>query len=83
MGSVVDHTDGLSMEFSQWRFNLRSSNTKPVLRLNVEFCGDECLLREKTAELLSVEFHDIVNESFTDKRYHVKNVSHMASIISQ
>jgi phosphomannomutase/phosphomannomutase/phosphoglucomutase len=56
LGNVmnVDHTDGLSMEFEKWRFNLRSSNTEPVLRLNVESRGDEQLMRRKTAEILSL-----------------------------
>ncbi|MBF0560173.1 MAG: phosphomannomutase [Nitrospirae bacterium] len=50
----VDYTDGLSMEFPEWRFNLRCSNTEPVVRLNVETKGDEGLLREKTEEILSL-----------------------------
>ena len=50
----VDHTDGLSMEFDAWRFNLRASNTEPLVRLNVESRGDEALMREKTAELLAL-----------------------------
>ena len=49
-----DYTDGLSMEFDRWRFNLRSSNTEPVLRLNVESRGDEELMKQKTAELLEI-----------------------------
>lgn len=49
---AIDHTDGLSMEFADWRFNLRSSNTEPVLRLNVESRGDLELMERKTAELL-------------------------------
>jgi phosphomannomutase len=49
----VDHTDGLSIEFDDWRFNLRTSNTEPLVRLNVESRGDEALMREKTAELLA------------------------------
>ena len=48
----VDFTDGLSMEFDQWRFNLRASNTEPLVRLNVETRGSEALMRDKTAELL-------------------------------
>ena len=48
----IDHTDGLSMEFDDWRFNLRASNTEPVVRLNVESRGNEALMREKTEELL-------------------------------
>lgn len=50
----VDRTDGLSMEFDCWRFNLRSSNTEPLLRLNVESRGDCVLMQEKTNELLSL-----------------------------
>ena len=48
----IDFTDGLSMEFAQWRLNLRSSNTEPLVRLNVEARGSEVLMREKTAEVL-------------------------------
>lgn len=48
----VDHTDGVSIELSDWRFNLRMSNTEPVVRLNVESRGDRTLMEEKTAELL-------------------------------
>lgn len=43
--------DGLSMAFSHWRFNLRPSNTEPLLRLNMETRGDEKLLAVKLAEL--------------------------------
>jgi len=48
----IDFTDGLSMEFDQWRLNLRGSNTEPLVRLNVESRGDERLMKEKTAEVL-------------------------------
>jgi phosphomannomutase len=48
----VDYTDGLSMEFEQWRFNLRSSNTEPLVRLNVEARDSEQLMRQQTAEVL-------------------------------
>jgi len=48
----MDYTDGLSMEFDRWRFNLRGSNTEPLVRLNVESRGDAALMQEKTAELL-------------------------------
>jgi phosphomannomutase len=51
---TVDLTDGLSMEFPQWRFNLRGSNTEPLVRLNVESRADEPLMRAKTAELLAL-----------------------------
>jgi phosphomannomutase len=50
----VDHTDGLSVEFHDWRFNLRASNTEPLVRLNVESRGDEALMQEKTRELLAL-----------------------------
>jgi phosphomannomutase/phosphomannomutase/phosphoglucomutase len=50
----IDFTDGLSLEFPQWRFNLRSSNTEPLVRLNVESRGDPGLMQEKTAELLAL-----------------------------
>ncbi|MFB9223281.1 phosphomannomutase [Paracoccus cavernae] len=46
-----DEMDGLSLAFAQWRFNLRASNTEPVLRLNVEARGDAVLLAQKVAEL--------------------------------
>ena len=49
---ITDFTDGLSMEFDRWRFNLRGSNTEPLVRLNVESRGDAALMQEKTAELL-------------------------------
>ena len=49
----VSHIDGLSIAYPDWRFNLRRSNTEPVVRLNVESRGDEALMREKTAELLA------------------------------
>jgi phosphomannomutase len=48
----VDFTDGLSVEFAQWRFNLRGSNTEPLVRLNVESRGSTALMQEKTEELL-------------------------------
>ena len=51
---AVDKTDGLSFEFSTWRFNIRSSNTEPVVRLNVESRGSKELMQEKTGELLDL-----------------------------
>jgi len=50
----VDHTDGLSMSFNEWRFNVRASNTEPVVRLNVESRANSHLMQEKTEELLSL-----------------------------
>ena len=49
---AVDRTDGLSMEFEHWRFNLRCSNTEPLVRLNVESRGDHALMDDRTAEIL-------------------------------
>ncbi len=49
-----DYTDGLSVAYPRYRFNLRKSNTEPVLRLNVETRADPELLREKTGELLAL-----------------------------
>jgi phosphomannomutase len=50
----MDFTDGLSMEFDNWRFNVRMSNTEPVVRLNVESRGDQALMEAKTQELLAL-----------------------------
>jgi len=50
----VDYTDGVSVSFADWRFNLRMSNTEPVIRLNVESRGDYALMERKTAELLAL-----------------------------
>ncbi|MCW8127472.1 phosphomannomutase [Microbulbifer halophilus] len=50
----IEHVDGLSVAFADWRFNLRMSNTEPVVRLNVESRGDEALMQEKTGELLKL-----------------------------
>ncbi|AOS96866.1 Phosphomannomutase/phosphoglucomutase [Microbulbifer aggregans] len=50
----VEHVDGLSVAFADWRFNLRMSNTEPVVRLNVESRGDAALMQEKTEELLKL-----------------------------
>ena len=52
--NAVDHTDGLSVEFDDWRFNLRASNTEPLIRLNVESRGDAALMQRRTAELLEL-----------------------------
>ena len=52
--TAIDRTDGLSMEFDTWRFNVRKSNTEPLLRLNVESRGDRALMEQKTAELLAL-----------------------------
>ena len=51
---VVDETDGISIEFADWRFNLRSSNTEPVVRLNVESRGDVALMKAKTEQIVGL-----------------------------
>lgn len=48
---TLDHTDGVSADFGDWRFNLRSSNTEPLLRLNVEARGDASLMQARTDEI--------------------------------
>ena len=52
--STIEHMDGLSLSYGDWRFNLRMSNTEPVVRLNVESRGDAALMRVKTEELLAI-----------------------------
>ncbi len=56
-GAKIDRIDGLSMEFDSWRFNLRSSNTEPILRLNVESRGDKDLVWEKVSEIQNLIHH--------------------------
>lgn len=50
----VDETDGIGLEFPDWRFNLRASNTEPVIRLNVESRADEALMNDKVSELVAL-----------------------------
>ena len=50
----IDRTDGISMAFPQWRFNLRSSNTEPVVRLNVESRADTALMEARTKDILAL-----------------------------
>ncbi|MBT8377775.1 MAG: phosphomannomutase [Ignavibacteria bacterium] len=50
----IDKLDGVSIEYPDWRFNLRMSNTEPILRLNVESRGDEKMMEGKTEELLNI-----------------------------
>jgi phosphomannomutase len=47
----IYETDGLSLDMDAWRFNLRASNTEPVLRLNIETRGDAALLAESVARV--------------------------------
>ncbi|KAF4531248.1 hypothetical protein B566_EDAN019317 [Ephemera danica] len=50
----VTYVDGLSMEFADWRCNIRKSNTEPVLRLNVESRGNQAMMEEKRDALLAL-----------------------------
>src|ERR687894_662199 len=52
-GAKIDHLDGLTVDFGDWWFNLRPSNTEPLLRLNVEASDRETMERERD-ELLSL-----------------------------
>ncbi len=52
--NLVDETDGLGFDFDDWRFNLRMSNTEPLIRLNVESRGDRALMERKTEEVLAL-----------------------------
>lgn len=54
---VVDTTDGISADFGEWRFNLRSSNTEPLLRLNVEARSDEALMQTQCQEVSNLVTH--------------------------
>lgn len=51
---LIDRLDGISMSAVDWRFNLRASNTEPVIRLNVESRGDRALMEQKTRELTAL-----------------------------
>ncbi|OWU64546.1 MAG: phosphomannomutase [Armatimonadetes bacterium Cent15-Ar3] len=53
-GGTITRIDGLSIEYPNWRFNLRGSNTEPVIRLNVETRGDHAMMVAKTEELLAI-----------------------------
>jgi phosphomannomutase / phosphoglucomutase len=50
----IDRTDGISLEFPDWRFNLRGSNTEPLLRLNVEARGDVAAVSRHVAEIAAL-----------------------------
>jgi len=54
----TENTDGISLEFSDWRLNLRASNTEPLLRLNVESLGDSRLVKDRITEIKT-----LINES--------------------
>ncbi|PCJ24485.1 MAG: phosphomannomutase [Rickettsiales bacterium] len=50
----VDYTDGLTIEFDDWRFNIRSSNTEPLMRLNLESRGDVDIIKKRVEEIESL-----------------------------
>lgn len=47
----LDHTDGLSADFGEWRLNLRGSNTEPLVRLNIESRGNRALVEDRVGEI--------------------------------
>ena len=53
-GCFFDNTDGVSLVFNNWRLNLRSSNTEPLLRLNVEGRGDANLIQAKVKNIARI-----------------------------
>ncbi len=53
-GGILDTLDGVSVEYDNWRFNVRMSNTEPLIRLNVESKLDEKLMKQKTEEILEI-----------------------------
>jgi phosphomannomutase len=53
-GATLDETDGVSLEFADWRFNLRKSNTEPLVRLNVEARGGAVDIEARVAEIAGV-----------------------------
>jgi len=55
---VLDETDGLSLEFTNWRMNIRSSNTEPLLRLNIESRGDAVLVQQKVKEIEAIIYSE-------------------------
>jgi phosphomannomutase len=50
----IDYTDGIGIEYPNWRCNIRSSNTEPLLRLNVESRQDIALMQKKTQQLSKI-----------------------------
>ena len=51
-GQSVDHMDGITVDYGDWWFNVRPSNTEPLLRLNVE-ANSKALMEQKRDELLA------------------------------
>ncbi|HYX48686.1 MAG TPA: phosphomannomutase/phosphoglucomutase, partial [Ktedonobacteraceae bacterium] len=48
----VDHLDGITVDYGDWWFNVRPSNTEPLLRLNVE-ANNQALMEQKRGEVLA------------------------------
>jgi len=53
-GAAVNDLDGVSLSFQNWRFNLRKSNTEPLVRLNVETRGNNEDLQERVASIVEI-----------------------------
>ena len=51
---IVDFTDGVSLDFDSWRANIRTSNTEPLMRLNVETRANKVLLGKKVQEIREI-----------------------------
>lgn len=64
---TIEHIDGVSISYSDWRFNLRSSNTEPLIRLNVESTNKQ-KMEEKTAELIAIIKKDKTKTSSWESR---------------
>ena len=50
----LDESDGMSLTFKDWRFNLRSSNTEPLVRLNIESRGDASKLKARVTDIANI-----------------------------
>ncbi|WP_019026749.1 hypothetical protein [Colwellia piezophila] len=74
LAKFVDETDGIAMEFTdedgEWRFRLRSSNTEPVVRLNVEFVGKAILMKDK--QKLILDLLNVISTSYFTKQNKTK-----------
>jgi len=51
---TIDETDGVSMDFGNWRMNIRGSNTEPLLRLNIETRNDENLVKNELKNVKNI-----------------------------
>ena len=54
----IERVDGISLAYENWRFNLRASNTEPVVRLNIESMGDKQLISEKVQEITGLIYSE-------------------------